>query len=363
MKPGGGWCISRRSEGQLSMAEDKPATSGRKRSGASYAHEWNRFVAWSEAAGIQALPATAKDVAAYLENRAQAGVRASTIKVAAAAIAHNHRDAGFDAPLQPGVARNVLEELTQDHSPGPVRALPLDLDCYLSIRKTAHEPRSGRGGGMERVTNARRRGALDVAMIGLMRDARAPGERGGRPHLGRLGAGSRRLWPGARGRHRLPRGERRHDEAAVVGPPGCGRERAAPGYETQPDSDTDRRGGETGRVGRRLLGGQSQAGDDPGPGDPRSASAGKSPRWKREVDVLSTVVTRPRFQGRTAPQPRRANAEGGRRISDTCLGTPQVAAADVVAHAFVCIRLIPSSVIIGIVKNDKSAIEGQLSGV
>ena len=43
MKPGGGWSNSRRSEGQLPMAEDGPATSGRKRSGASYAHEWNRF--------------------------------------------------------------------------------------------------------------------------------------------------------------------------------------------------------------------------------------------------------------------------------------------------------------------------------
>ena len=65
-----------------------------------------------------------------------------------------------------------MHELTQDDSPGPTRALPLDLDCYLAIRKTAYEPRIGRGGQMERVSNARRRGALDVAMIGLMRDAR-----------------------------------------------------------------------------------------------------------------------------------------------------------------------------------------------
>ena len=166
-----GWGISRRPEGQLPMAGDRPATSGRKRSGASYAHEWNRFVAWSQAAGRRSLPASPEDVAAYLENRAAAGARASTIKVAAAAIAHNHKDAGFDAPLQHGLARTVLDELTQDDSPGPTRALPLDLDYYLAIRKTA-EPRSGRGGGMERVSNARRRGALDVAMIDLMRDAR-----------------------------------------------------------------------------------------------------------------------------------------------------------------------------------------------
>lgn len=154
------------------MAEDGSATSGKKSSGASYVHEWNRFVAWSEVGGRRSLPAAPEDVVAYLKDRAEAGAKASTIKVAAAAIAHNHKDAGFDAPLQQGVARTVLEELTQDDSPGPIRALPLNLECYLAIRKTAYEPRSGRGGRMERVSNARRRGALDVAMIGLMRDAR-----------------------------------------------------------------------------------------------------------------------------------------------------------------------------------------------
>ena len=156
----------------MPMAEDRPATSGRKRSGVSYVHEWNRFVAWCNANERNSLPATPEAVAAYLENRAEAGARVSTIKVAAAAIAHNHKEAGFDVPLQHGVARTVLDELTQDDSPGPTRALPLDLDCYQAIRKTAYEPRSGRGGQMERVSNAHRRGALDVAMIGLMRDAR-----------------------------------------------------------------------------------------------------------------------------------------------------------------------------------------------
>ena len=158
----------------MPMAGDRPETkaSGRQRRGASYAHEWNRFVNWCVETERNSLPAAPEDVAAYLENRAESGARASTIKVAAAAITHNHRDASFDVPLRHGVARTVLEELIQDDSPGPTRALPLDLDCYLAIRKTACEPRSGRGGQTERVTNARRRGASDVAMIGLMRDAR-----------------------------------------------------------------------------------------------------------------------------------------------------------------------------------------------
>ena len=66
---------------------------------------------------------------------------------------------------------------------------------------------------MERATNARRRGALDVAMIGLMRDARLRVSEAAVVDLGRPGAGARRVRPRARRRNGLPRGERRHDES------------------------------------------------------------------------------------------------------------------------------------------------------
>ena len=66
----------------------------------------------------------------------------------------------------------MLDELTRDEAPGPSRALPLDLNCYLAISKTAHKPRPGRGGRLERATSARNRGAIDIVIIGLMRDAR-----------------------------------------------------------------------------------------------------------------------------------------------------------------------------------------------
>ena len=154
------------------MAEAVPATSQRTRTGDSYANQWNRFVAWSQASGRRSLPASPEDVAAYLEDRSEAGARLSTLRVAAVAITRNHKAAGFDAPVHHRVARTVLDELTRDEAPGPSRALPLDLNYYLAIRKTAHKPRWGRGGRLERAANARRRGALDVAMIGLMRDAR-----------------------------------------------------------------------------------------------------------------------------------------------------------------------------------------------
>ena len=58
------------------------------------------------------MPASPKDVAAYLEDRLEPGARPSTLRVVAAAIARNHKDAGFDVPVDHGVARTVLDELT-----------------------------------------------------------------------------------------------------------------------------------------------------------------------------------------------------------------------------------------------------------
>ena len=131
------------------MAELGKATSRRTRRVDSYANQWNRVGAWSQASGRCSLPASPEDVASYLEDRSGTGARPSTLRVAAAAIARNHKDAGFDVPVHHAVARTVLDELTRDDAPSPTRALLLDLYCYLAIRKTAHKPRWGRGGRME----------------------------------------------------------------------------------------------------------------------------------------------------------------------------------------------------------------------
>ena len=87
------------------MTEVGPTTPRRTRTGHSYANQWNRFVAWAQASGRRSLPASPEDVAAYLEDRSEAGARPSTLRVAAAAIALNHKNAGFDIPVHQGVVR------------------------------------------------------------------------------------------------------------------------------------------------------------------------------------------------------------------------------------------------------------------
>ena len=47
-----------------------------------------------------------------------------------------------------GTARPVLDKLTREDVPDPSRVLPLDLNGYLAIRKTAQERRPGREVGL-----------------------------------------------------------------------------------------------------------------------------------------------------------------------------------------------------------------------
>ena len=50
------------------------------------------------------------------------------------------------------------------------QASPLTGEAFEKIRKTACTPRIGKGGHIERPETALKRGGLDIAMIGLMRD-------------------------------------------------------------------------------------------------------------------------------------------------------------------------------------------------
>ena len=260
----------------MPMAEERPITTGldRKRTGASYASQWNRFVAWCEESGSSSLPASPDDVAAYLKDRWESGAKPSTLKVVAAAITRSHREAGFDVAAQQGVTRAVLDELTQDDSPCATRALPLDLDCYLAIRKKAKGPRCGRGGHEERVLNARRRGTLDVAMIGLMRDARL-----------RMNEAAALTWgdlervPGGSGRVRVADTDCRVVSADTMKllssvRLGAGNNELLLGMRPNQIAIRIRAAARQAGLGEGYCGGQSKTGHDLGHGDPWSPLLG-----------------------------------------------------------------------------------------
>lgn len=137
----------------------------------TYRYQWEAFSNWCIGLACISLPARPADVREYLVFRHTQGARPSTLKVAAAAIADMHARTVLPNPCADHDVQEFLRTLPRDETPTPARSLPLDFDGYLAIRKTAHTPRVGKGGRTERVNSARRRGGLDVAMIGLMRDA------------------------------------------------------------------------------------------------------------------------------------------------------------------------------------------------
>ena len=88
------------------------------------------------------------------------------------AIAGRHGDVGLGNPCDHDIVRATLAKLTENGTGETKRpARPLRLEHYRAIRKRAYEPRAGRGGHMESESMARERGSIDVAMIGLMREA------------------------------------------------------------------------------------------------------------------------------------------------------------------------------------------------
>ena len=134
-----------------------------------YFRQWREFVSWAGRSDRTPLPADPEDVAAYLDDLGGTERSVPALWVAQKAISGRHMDLGLDDPCDHATVRTILEKLS-DNKRKPAR--PLRLEHYLAIRKVAHEPRVGRGGRMESEDRALRRCTVDVAMIGLMRDAR-----------------------------------------------------------------------------------------------------------------------------------------------------------------------------------------------
>ena len=113
-------------------------------------------------------------VASCLAERAETGAGISTLRVAVAAIAHEHTSRGAPSPAtHPGV-RRVLRGLTRRQAAAgrtSRQAAALTDEALTAIRSTAHRPRTGPGGRAESAAYARRRGDMDVAIITVMRDA------------------------------------------------------------------------------------------------------------------------------------------------------------------------------------------------
>ena len=142
----------------------------------AYEAAWKQFAAWCDAEGYGSLPAAPETVAAYLVHRADEGRSISTIKVDRAGIRYYHQTRGADSPTQSAGVSRVLRGLARRAAAGKLvqgrgQAAGLSANHLAAIRATAHRRRVYRGGGHESEKAARRRGAVDVALVSVMRDA------------------------------------------------------------------------------------------------------------------------------------------------------------------------------------------------
>ena len=139
----------------------------------TYAAAWRGFATWCERQGYRAFPAAPETVAAYLVHRADEGCSIATIKVAKAGIRHFHVTRGADSPTASAGVSRVIRGLARRAAGklGRGQAKGLSANHLAAIRATAHRRREYRGGGRESEKAARRRGAVDIAIVSVMRDA------------------------------------------------------------------------------------------------------------------------------------------------------------------------------------------------
>ena len=162
----------------------------------AYASAWRQFRTWAEAGGHPALPAAPRAVALYLVHLASIGRSIATVQQAPSAISHFHAAAGMQKGDNPALHSLVSEAVKgwRNRAPVPRQAGALTADALARVREVLRLPKRSRGGRMESADTARRRAALNLAIIGVLADG-GPKPRGGHPDLGRRGAVGRRHWP------------------------------------------------------------------------------------------------------------------------------------------------------------------------
>ena len=150
------------------VAEESRAKTTRYQQG----QQWKTFSEWCKAGGLQSLPADPETVAVFIFTQGFGGKKPNTLRGYASSIAAEHRSEGKDSPCTDRVAMVIKGFVNRAKAAGQreKRAQPLTAEDLEKIRETACIPRKT-DRGMERFSNARRRGLVDIALISVMRDA------------------------------------------------------------------------------------------------------------------------------------------------------------------------------------------------
>ena len=179
----------------------------------AYGSAWQGFQDWAESGGHPALPATPQAVALYLGHLSAAGRSFASVQQARSAISHFHAAAGVRKGDNPALHPVVAEAVKgwRNRAPAPRQADALTSDALARVREVLRVPRRGRGGRMESPETARRRAALDLAIIGVLADG---GLR--RSEAAALTWGDVELWSDGTGRLTVQKGKNQTEPQTVA---------------------------------------------------------------------------------------------------------------------------------------------------
>ena len=152
-------------------------------------------------------------MALCLSHLASTGRSIATVQQARSAISHFHAAAGTGKGDNPALHPVVSEALKgwRTRAPAPRQAGALTSDALARVREVLRLPKRSRGGRMESADTARRRAALDLAIIGVLSDR---GLR--RSEASALSWGDMELWADGTGRLTIQKGKTQVEPATVA---------------------------------------------------------------------------------------------------------------------------------------------------
>jgi site-specific recombinase XerD len=117
----------------LELAADFARASKAPATRAAYESDFRIFDGWCRRRGLNALPASAESLCAFLADEASAGRRASTLGRRLAAIRHFHRLEGYDTPTSDEKVKAVLSGIRRTIGSAPVRKKAATADIVLGM--------------------------------------------------------------------------------------------------------------------------------------------------------------------------------------------------------------------------------------
>ena len=181
IRPNGQYTPSTITEAEHRANEDFLAGAYAENTSIAYRSQLKAWASWCSQRGISLAEADPDSLVTYIRERAEGTsignrdyrpAKPNSLRVATAAISKAYEVAGLPDITKNLKVRDALRSHRNSSARSGIRvkqAEALTSEVQMAIRATALYPRRGRG-GMETAEQARRRGLVDIALVGLMRD-------------------------------------------------------------------------------------------------------------------------------------------------------------------------------------------------